>query len=777
MNKKKLFSVLLTCSVLASSITPAFALDNSTISFKPEISSPAVTPYKEQNLGLTKEEALKKSTELLKNYFSIIINEKDFKYNISLDTLTYDASSGKRVWNIQWYYNAFKSNINISVSIDASNGSLIFMNKNEYNGSSEYSVPTLSIEEAQKVAENLIKKINPEEFKSCVLSSNKWFSNRGNSSSYNFNYVRTMNGASYANNNIYVNVDGTSGKVTSYNCNWNSELSVPKTEIYLPLATAKNILKNDMNIVLKYKLFQNKYEYQNAQNKKNVKLVYEPTFKSGYVIDAKTGKFIDTTNPNNTPVESANLSDKELQTFYSKYTEILDSKTPLEEAKALSLITDLVKKIYGEGYIINDLRYFENENKTWSAFFSKKIDDKITQSGSISINALNGQILYVNNYRPYDYKEKFTPKFTWKEGYNKAIDLIGEYYKDKVKDLQLTLVHEEAKYYEIEPERHYRYSFVRKVNNIPFENNNLYIEFNAETGELSSMGSTWDKSISFPDPAKKINSDTAKEAYFNKYKPSLNYIVVNASSDDKNYIPRLKLVYSLDYNTVSVNAFDSKILNSYDGEDVKFDISEFLNEIKGSKAEKEIKILAYKGLIDTDNFKLKTQVKNIDLIKTLVDALGYTPYVVNDSRVASGLDGVKQESAEINGNQSLLSDEDYLKMAKYYGILVEDTDNLNLQGNVTKENMTKALVRFLRYDKLAQSSDIFILNSKDAKAISKENLGYIALAKGLNLVTLDENNNFNPKNIVTKEDLALSLFRTLQNQESSNFYTPYPIYR
>lgn len=774
MNKKKLFSILLTCSFLACSITPVAAIDNSATKVK-SVSEASSGIFQPQSLELSKEEALSKSKELLQKYFSIVVNEKDFKYNISLDTLTFEPnSSGKRAWNIQWYQNSYKKNTNVSLTLDAVKGTILYMNKSEYSSNSQYSVPTLSIEEAQKVAEDIAKKLNPEEFKNCVLSSDKWFSNRGNSSSYTFNFVRTMNGASYANNNIYISVDGTNGEVTSYNCNWNFDLSVPKSETHLSASNAQSIFNSNMSASLKYKLFTNKYEYENAENKKNVKLVYEPTLKDGFSIDAKTGKFIDIENINNTELESAKLSDSEIEKLYSKYVKVEDAKAPIEEAKALSLIEATIKNVYGEGYTISNLKYFENESKTWTAYFSKSIDENSTESGSISIDALNGQLLYISNYKPYEYKEKFTPKLSWKEGYNKAIDLIGEHYKDKVKDIELTLVHNEAKYYQTEPERYYRYSFVRKVNNIPFENNNISVEFNAETGELISMYSSWDKDIAFPDPSKSISDVNAKAAYFAKYKPTLNYILLNTSSDTKNYTPELKLVYSLERNDVYIDSFNGKILNSYDGEEVKFDISEFLNEIKGSKAEKEIKILAYKGLIDTDNFKLNAQVKNIDLIKTLVDALGYNPYIVTNTSMASF--DAKREAGSADIGETRLSDEDYLKMASYYGLIAEDTDKLDLNANVTKENMTKALVKFLQYDKIAQIPDIYALNFKDAKSISKENTGYIALAKGLNLVSLDKNNKFNPKSIVTKEELALSLYRTLQNQAMSG-YSIYPIYK
>lgn len=770
MNKKKLFSIFLTCSIICCSIIPASALESTIPINKTIYSNEKTSLNEENNVKITKEDAIKTSKNILEKNFGLLVNEKDFKVNTTLDTLSYqESNTEQRVWNIQWYSRTFNSNVDIYVSIDASTGKLIYMNKNEYGSNSQSSIPTISLEEAQKIAEDMAKKINPKEFKSCKLSSDKWFANSGNSSNYQFNYIRSINSASYSNNNIYINVDGTTGKVTSYNCNWNYDLSIPSNENYISSQNAQNIFNNNTYMVLKYKLFKNKYEYQNKENKKNIKLVYEPKLKNGLVVDAKTGKFINNDYYNN--IETAKLNEKETEDFYNKYKKLDNLKSPLKESEALDIIKNIVNDAYGKGYSINNLRYIEDDNKIWSAHFTKKINDKINQEGSISINALNGQVIHINNYYPYDYNEKFTAKFTWKEGYYKAVNLIGEYYKDKVKDINLSLVHEEARYNpkDQEPEIFYRYTFSRKVNNIPYEDNNIYIEFNAKTGEVSSMHCYWDDTISFVNPNKNIGIDKAKEAYFGKYKPYLNYMVRNLSENANEYKPGLNLVYSLDENNIFVDAFNSTILNRYDGEEVKFNISAFLDEIKGSKAEKEIKILAYKGLIDTDGFKLNSEVKNLDLIKTLVDALGYTPYIVNDT---AGLESKTESSS--NTNKVALTDEDYIKMAKYYGILIDNLENFKVDAKVSREDMCKSLIRFLGYDKIAQCSDIFVLNFKDAKDVSKENTGYIALAKGLNLISLDKNNNLNPKKIITNEELALGLYRTLQLKQV-NYIGHYPM--
>lgn len=774
MNKKKIISLLLTCFLLGSTAIPAYALDNDN-SYKSHLSS----NYKntiamlDSEVKLTKEEAIKQSKSLLENYFDILIDEKEFKCTTTLDTLYYsESSNNQKVWNISWFYRAYQKDINISISLEANTGKLIYMNKSDYGFNNEASIPTISLEEAQKIAEATVKKINPQEFKNSKLSEDKWMFNRGNSSNYTFSYTRVINEAIYENNNIFINVDGTNGKVTAYNCNWDYNLSIPAKGKYMTLKNAENIFKNDMDMVLKYKLFRNKYEYQNTETTNNIKLVFEPRFNNGTILDANTGKFISYGYTKN--VESASLNEKETATLYNKYSKLENLSKALSETEASNKIKNIVTSLYGTGYTISNMRYVEESNKMWTAYFSKKIDEKLTQDGSISINALNGQIIYINNYSPYDYNEKFTPKFNWKEGYYKAIDTLGEYYKDKLKDINLSLTNEQIIYndYQQEPERFYRYVFSRKVNNIPFEDNSIYIEFNAKTGEISNIHCFWDEDISFQNPDKNIGIEKSKDMFLNNYEPSLNYILNNIDANKQK--SQLQLAYLLSYNGIYVDAFNGRILNSYDGEEIKFDISEFLNEIKGSSIEKEIKILAYRGLIDTNDFKLKAEVRYIDLIKTLVDALGYTPYIVNEAKnTADTAYGMKEDA---NSNQTTLSDEDYIKMAKYYGIVVDDIENFKGDAKVSKEEMCKALIRFLQYEKIAQCTDSFKLDFKDSEDVSKDNIGYVALAKGLNLVTLDEENKLNPKEVVTNEELALGIFKALQLKQGNNYY-PFPIYK
>jgi len=198
-----------------------------------------------------------------------------------------------------------------------------------------------------------------------------------------------------------------------------------------------------------------------------------------------------------------------------------------------------------------------------------------------------------------------------------------------------------------------------------------------------------------------------------------------------------------------------------------------MNDIKSSKFEKELSILAYKGLLNTKDFKLNKEVTQIDLIKALVDAKGFRPYVTmydtaaKESSIARPESPAPVEELKIQGVAKGTEDYKYLQMAVSYGLI--DNEEVEFKGDtkVTREDMAKILVRFINLQKVAECGDIFKANFSDADKLSKGYLGYVALAQGLGLVQMD-NGNFNPKNISTMEDLEFGIYKALNNVRFNN---------
>lgn len=757
MNNKKIISFFLITSLFTTPIT-ALAATKSSLKDNTELSLKT-----NETLNISKEKAKELSKETLEKYFKVKLDDKNFKCNISMNSYKDNNLKQHSFWNIYWYSKSFDNETMLSISIDANTSKILSMNNNSSNNT--FSIPKLSMEKAKKISDNLIKKINPSEYKDVALIKDDLFFGQNNSSHYSFKYVRTISKAKYYSNYIYVTINGSTGDLKSYSFKWNNDLKIPNVPKTNLEKSIKDKFKSEMDMNLKYELFKNKYEYQDS---KNVALVYEPYFKDNY-IDAVTGEFLKD-EYNNFSMEKVNLTKDEKNNFYNSYKNCENFKEPLSKEEASKLILNKIQKLYGKEYILDTLNYSENTDsyksnsaKIWYANFKDKNNKDNTKYGYMKINALNGEIICANISSSFEYKEKFTPKISFKEGYLKAIDLIKEYYPSKIKNLNLELTHKkiiDKENKDKEIERFYDYCFTRKVNNTPYSNDSIYIEFNTKTCEPTSISCSWDNNIKFENPNKKISIDKAKEAYFNKYKPELVLIWDDGKNDKEK--PQLKFVYTLNTPPIYIDAFTGNILNNYDGEEIQFDVSKFLNEIKGSKIEKEIKILAYKGLIDTNNFKLKKEITNMDLIKTLVDALGYTPYIINkSSNLGESLN--KDSSKEKN----ILSKEDYIKMASYYGFIENTNGKFDPYAKVTRENMCKSLIKFLNYETIAECKGIFALKCSDSCNISKDSLGYVSLAKGLNLIQLDDNNNLNPKTPATMEDLSLGIFKALENKDAT----------
>ena len=157
---------------------------------------------------------------------------------------------------------------------------------------------------------------------------------------------------------------------------------------------------------------------------------------------------------------------------------------------------------------------------------------------------------------------------------------------------------------------------------------------------------------------------------------------------------KMQLVYSIgNMNNPlnSIDAYTGKILNFY-GENIDDNIDAFKAKIKGSAVEKEASILASQGIIDTKDFKLDAGVTRLQLVKILVNAKGFNPYLkgMNDLSFTNGV-GAKDST-----------DYKYVQLGVIYGIIQDKKDEFKGNELVTREELAKSLVKLLGYDKIAE---------------------------------------------------------------------------
>lgn len=726
-----------------------------------EISSKGEVNIVKDKATIDENKVKEMSKDFIKNYLGIEIND-EFKGSAYLDQYNNYGEIHEN-WNINWYKDSYQARERYSVCIDGKTGEIKGIDV--YNNRNGGAISVLSYSEAKESAEDFLKKVNKDKFSKCKPLSDNWNGQSG-SRDYRFTFVRMENGIEFPQNYLNVNIDGVTGEVIGYQCEWNDELAFPNIDKVISKDKANETLTKEIGVNLKYKEFSNKYEYEANKDIKNIQLTYEKINNSNGIIDATTGEKPLWENEPNYTEKTITLKNK--NEYFAKYKEVKRNEEPCSSEEAIQVAEAYIKDNYKGEFQLNRVDYRGDEKeKAYSISYSEKSDKKESYEKiqvHMNIDANTKQINYVNMYYGEKDDKEFEPAITWEEGFNKALDLISKHHSDKIKNLsydQKLVKYEEEN---IRNERSYYYSFPRVENGVVFDGNYIGVAIDTKTGEVSSMRTNWYNDAEFEKPNKLYGEKEILDKIKENYYSELKYVYVDVNTDPEITDMQAKTVYeyknsySRDYNYY--DAFNGKLLDN-SGEEAIENIDDFKKQIEKSKNRKALEILAYNGYIDINNFQIDKEVKNKDLMKVLVDALGYRRYVIEEnSNITSDGATEDKEDADTGSGKNYMSKEEYLEMAKYYGLIDDTMDMMNPEKEVTREKLSRALINMLQYDIIANAQGIFKTQYKDEEEISKENLGYVALATGLGIIE-GEGNKLNPKSIVDYEELYASLYKTL----------------
>lgn len=753
MNSKRLLTLVVASAMIFGAAVPVYA--DTANGIKGQVITASDV---QQNMKVSKEDAKNIALKLLSDSFSTKLDEKKFSSRIELRTSN-DITGKGYVWDLNWYYYNEGSNKSIDISIDADTGKLLSVNIYEYISGSQ-NLASITKEQAKKIAGDFAKKMNPGEFSNTKLVDTSAQSNyyERTGSDYNFYYERLINGIPFRDNGLSVTVNGITGKVTGYSIRWSDKVSAPASDGVIAISKANDIYRNNYDFKLNYRQYYDNFSGNNSQI---YKLVYVPDGTGVPTIDAKTGSVL---NENSgSQISFIDLTEKEKADFLSKYKEVTKLDKEIDKNKAQEDMLKIVHDLYGDGYRLEGLSYQESSDKnimlannTWSAQFIKgQENDANTQRGSISIDATTEGLVDIENYSYMDKTDdnNFTPCMDYEAAYKKAIDYTALYFSDKVKEINTrNIKYVNSKDGKEIQSRYQYFTFLRTVNGIDYDTNNINVQIDMKTGGVNRIGCYWSNDVNVPEPKNIISAKDAEDIFFENNKPALYYIAYNKSSDYNNPDYEIKLVYSIyginNYMDDSIDAFTGKRLTP-DGKEIDDNIDEFMKNIKGSPYEKELTILAYGGILETKGFNPKKQITKMDLIKMLVNAKGYKPYLLDSA-------------ADLKFSGSVKGDANYkyLQMAVAYGLMENKEGTFNPDEKETREDIIKSIVKFMGYDKIAKCTGIYTVNYKDAKEILSGNIGYIAIAKGLGIIDAKVVN-FGPKQVGTMEETAAYLYRAL----------------
>ncbi|AFS77643.1 S-layer domain-containing protein [Gottschalkia acidurici 9a] len=142
--------------------------------------------------------------------------------------------------------------------------------------------------------------------------------------------------------------------------------------------------------------------------------------------------------------------------------------------------------------------------------------DWVNDNGNISVDIdRDGNVVGYwkhENYTNRDERVYKFPKITIEEGEKIAKDLINKVFPEISNKIEKNM-----KYgydtYNMYSLGEYSYNFIRTENDVPFENNTIYVRVDNQKGEVTSFSSSIEKNLRFPGKEGIMSEDEAKELY------------------------------------------------------------------------------------------------------------------------------------------------------------------------------------------------------------------------------------------------------------------------
>ena len=666
------------------------------------------------------DKQLKKAIVRSKELFNIGSEYDEFRQEVS-------TREGQVLFYLNWSDSKGKlGNVNVTITEDGTVTS--FSKWKPRYDEQRPQLPKISKEEGLKTAEDFIKKVSPK-FADSIKYIDVQEPLNIYSDGYNYYFIRTENGIPYYNNNINIYIDNSTGEVKDYYTYWDMDLVFPDKEDIISLEKAQGLYEEKIGLDLLYKT-------NYIDKKTKTYLAYGP-LNANLGINAKNGEVVP-------------LND--YYGIYEKSTDmggmgsgVRENLSP-DEQEAVEGISGLISKEEAEKiardileldseYKLRDANLYSNwrnpNEYNWNMDFVKKIKDNYFYT-NISINAKTKKLLSFYKDDPIDPEEK--PKYD-KE---KALEIAKEYIK-KVSPDKLDLIELDKGYYWVEPiteqdpQRIYRFQFNRKIDNAYVEDEGISIMVDGVNGKVREFRIAWND-IEFPSKDNVIPVEKAYDILFKDIGMELKYIYPDRYEEVIKEKKEAILVYGLKSDKpANIDANTGTLLN-YRGEPYKKQTTISYNDIDNSYAKDKIKILAQYGIaLPDEEFKPKEKITQRDFLYLLAKAS--TPYMDIDS-------------SEENLYNTLINS----------GIIKENEKAP--EKIVTKEEGIKYIIRALKYDKIADLTEIYKDIFKDTKDIDPKLKGYVSIAYGLKIVE-GSNGNLNPKAELKREDGANMIYNYL----------------
>lgn len=703
------------------------------------------------------------------------------EYNVF--SWNYSAASyySESVWNLRWNDKDYTGNVRISCD---KNGRITSYSVSDYNKDYSITLPEKSPDEMRSIADEFLAKTAPYAAKSMQYDS--YFSSGRYISSYIYNYVRYENGVIVPDNTASVYVDYTTGSVTGFTITYNDGLEFDSDKELITSQKAKEILSTKQKMNLSYRL---KTQYDDETGKlisRKAYLVYTP--ETGYLsVDAVSGEVYTERNvwEVNTKGEAGSgntmngIPEISEDAAADKEYELTDEeKAELEVLKGLITKDEAIKNVTGNKHLYIDPdatavnavlrrdsygRYFnlydkaddENQKYYWQISFTSPSDDNSFYHYMYAVvDAQNGSLLSFEARVPdYDYyleNKLEIPALSYNDEQTQSIadeflkEYAGEIYgktrlsnstsSDAITYIESASEEDENVIEKIPVYRTASYDYVRVNEGVDFSYNHINTCVDKVNGKITSFSYSWYDDVEFESPKEVIDEKEAFDSLYSSEGFGLNYEINSTYTYNKYLADSSKgelidydklyetsqnerMVYSL-YNagTTTVRALDGKLID-YSGEEYKKEQATEYTDIGGHWAEDIIKLFSYIGIgFDGTEFRPDDDITSADFQKLLWDC---------DITGFSQIDAASE--------------------------------------SITRAEAVREIIDGLGYGKIAELENVFITDFADNMELEKQDIGYIAIARGFGLIEGD-GENFRAYEKLSRAEAMRLCFNVIKNK-------------
>lgn len=615
------------------------------------------------------------------------------------------SAKNKSVWMLSWLGEGGYLETNITADGEILN--YYFHDSNADN--SRWANITTS--EAQEMAEEFIKKVNPALFERLVLCSKQSYS-YGDTE---FEYAESINGIKIYNRNTYVTVDRVNKRVVNYYTEGKTDKEAVSADTAISVDKALDAYTEKMGAEIVYK---KKYDYK--EKTVSTYPVYQLKDKSRKAVDALSGEAVEYariegdnyfgtvggsgSNKNEAMEDAeadmgAQLTPEEILAIESvsglmgidAADAIVKKEFGVLDGAALSA-SSLSKDYYSDKYTYN-LRYYRGEK-----------EDGGYINASASLDAKTGELLNWSCYRG-----AYSASVSAEEAKKTAGEFLLRNAAEKIKLCGELLESSSG----LEKEKFYTFSANRLANGAVVEDENISVTVDPD-GQISRFSADISDYLTFEsiDAAMDERSAIAKIAELSGFE--LCYVY---SADADKYIP----VYEFSNKYTTINPMTGEKTQLGSPEPVK---PEKYTDISEHWAESTVNTLLDNGyFMEGESFEPDKPI-------TVKEFLSYAKFIganADDDEIALMVSYMEPESEEPDINLPL-----------------------------TRKIAARYITENMGYGDIAKHSEIYKYPFADA--VSEEYTGYISICYAKKIFKGDMQGNFNPDKSMTRAEAAAVIY-------------------